>query len=95
MEHGSKKVVNIESKDINGNTPLHLAAKYDRSKIADILLEHGADFYTKNNDGLTPSHLGKQNSSFETVSSMKKKYNECRWKNWSKTGIMNGPNIRK
>ncbi|MGC9105409.1 MAG: ankyrin repeat domain-containing protein [Thermoprotei archaeon] len=47
--------VNIRDKD--GNTPLHLAAWYGYLDIVKFLVEHGADVNARNAEGNTPLHL--------------------------------------
>lgn len=44
---------NINNKDSNGNTALHLAAMDNKIFIIDFLLKHGADVKIKNNNGET------------------------------------------
>ena len=48
--------------DINGrnrddNTALHLAAVFGRAEIAKVLLENGADLQARNDDGATPADI--------------------------------------
>ena len=38
------------------STPLHLAAGYNRTRIVEILLQHGADVHAKDKGGLVPLH---------------------------------------
>ncbi|MFP4190533.1 MAG: ankyrin repeat domain-containing protein [Candidatus Hydrogenedentota bacterium] len=40
--------------DNNNTTPLHIAAAYNFTNIAELLLEHGADVYAENSGGRTP-----------------------------------------
>ncbi len=40
--------------DIDGNTPLHLAARQRHSRTVDVLLSAGADPLIRNNDDKTP-----------------------------------------
>ena len=40
--------------DIDG--PLNQASYRGHLKICELLIDHGADIYTKNNDGWTPLH---------------------------------------
>ena len=43
----------VNAKNNNGNTPLHLASRKGHTEIVKLLLEHGADANVKNNDGET------------------------------------------
>lgn len=45
---------NLDLKDIDGQTPLHLAASYGNTRIVRRLLLKGANRYLKNNEGKTP-----------------------------------------
>ena len=47
----------LEARDNNGCTPLHLCAVVDRTKIARRLLKHGANADARDNEGSTPLHL--------------------------------------
>lgn len=48
--------INIDYKDIHGNTPLLIACEYQHFKIAKMLINHGADvnFQSVESNGLTP-----------------------------------------
>lgn len=46
--------IDINSQNVDGNTPLHLAVINERFDMAAILVEAGADINIKNNNGLTP-----------------------------------------
>jgi hypothetical protein len=46
----------ISSKDKDGNTPLHLAAIWDRMDVAEFLLANKAEVNAKNSAGNTPLH---------------------------------------
>jgi ankyrin repeat protein len=48
---------NIDSMDEDGSTPLNIALTSDSDKVAQLLLEHGADAKAANNDGWTPLHF--------------------------------------
>ncbi len=49
--------VDVDIKNLNGNTMLHDLAMTNRSNLARYLLEHGADVNIPNPDGVTPAHL--------------------------------------
>jgi len=42
---------------LNGGTPLIVAALYDQTDAASVLVENGANLEIKNNDGSTPLHV--------------------------------------
>jgi ankyrin repeat protein len=64
LKHGA----DVNSRDDDLSTPLHLAALSDEFEAAQFLLEHGADIDARNSEGKTPLHL-----LFET------KYGEFNW----------------
>jgi ankyrin repeat protein len=47
----------VNRRDNDNDTPLHLAILRDQFKLAEILLEHSADADAENNNGLTPLHI--------------------------------------
>ena len=47
---------NTNVKDEYGNTPLHYASLYGKSKVVKYLINKGADINKKNNKGNTPLH---------------------------------------
>lgn len=49
--------VELEAKNMYGETPLHMAAKNGCSDAARMLLAHGALIESKANNGMTPLHL--------------------------------------
>ncbi|KAK7850754.1 stage v sporulation protein k [Quercus suber] len=49
--------VELEAKNMYGETPLHMAAKNGCSDAARLLLAHGALIESKANNGMTPLHL--------------------------------------
>ncbi|KAI3835227.1 hypothetical protein MKW98_020343 [Papaver atlanticum] len=53
---GSEKV-ELEARNMYGETPLHMAAKNGSSEAARVLLDHGALVESKANNGMTPLHL--------------------------------------
>jgi len=44
---------NVNAQDIDGNTPLHYAAKMSHERITGALMLAGADPHMKNNEGLS------------------------------------------
>ena len=46
--------VDLQIPDINGNTPLHLAARYNQWIAAKYLLDHDVDSNMVNEEGRTP-----------------------------------------
>jgi ankyrin repeat protein len=57
----------IDARDMNENTPLHLAAAYGSYDVARGLLENGADVNAFNASGSTPLHLASSNGFAATV----------------------------
>ncbi|KAJ4822596.1 hypothetical protein Tsubulata_021925 [Turnera subulata] len=53
---GAEKV-ELEAKNMYGETPLHMAAKNGCNEAARLLLAHGAFVEAKANNGMTPLHL--------------------------------------
>uniref|UniRef100_A0A5B7AG38 Uncharacterized protein n=1 Tax=Davidia involucrata TaxID=16924 RepID=A0A5B7AG38_DAVIN len=51
------ETVELEAKNMYGETPLHMAAKNGCNKAAQLLLSHGAFVEAKANNGMTPLHL--------------------------------------
>ncbi|GKV06604.1 hypothetical protein SLEP1_g18477 [Rubroshorea leprosula] len=49
--------VELEAKNMYGETPLHMAAKNGCNEAARLLLAHGAFIEAKANNGMTPLHL--------------------------------------
>jgi ankyrin repeat protein len=47
----------VNRRDNDNESPLHLAIRWDRFMLAKILLEHGADANAENNEGMTPLHI--------------------------------------
>ena len=53
LKHGA----DVNRKDEDRNTPLHLAIRGGRFELAKLLLKHGADANAENYYGLTPMHI--------------------------------------
>ena len=51
------KKLNVNRKNKNGETPLHLAIKIGVFDIIKLLLENGANIKLKNKNGITPFDL--------------------------------------
>ena len=56
-----KYSVNINEQDYHLDTPLHIATLRNDYKIAEALIENGASFDIKNNDGKTALDIAKEN----------------------------------
>lgn len=50
----------LSTKDNNGETLLHMAAKQGNVKLCELLLDKGSDVLIKNNDGKQPKDLAKE-----------------------------------
>jgi hypothetical protein len=50
----------IDGQNRYGNTPLHFAARYGRTKIVRYLIEQGANIYILNKDGNMPVYVTKK-----------------------------------
>ncbi|KJV55445.1 ankyrin repeat family protein [Orientia chuto str. Dubai] len=50
-----------------GNSPLHLAVKFKRAKIIDVLLSYNANVASQNKDGDTPLHLATDSKDHSTI----------------------------
>ncbi|EEF48253.1 Protein cbxX, chromosomal, putative [Ricinus communis] len=57
LEWQGPEKVELEAKNMYGETPLHMAAKNGCNEAARLLLAHGAFVESKANNGMTPLHL--------------------------------------
>lgn len=62
-----EKNIVLNEKDVEGNTPLHLAILSDNDEIAKLLIENGADVYEKNVNDKTPLDLAKNSNNLKIV----------------------------
>ncbi len=60
-------IISIDSKNYNGDTPLHLAAKYNRTKVITLLLDRGAKIDSKNYYGNTLLHYAVYRQNLEVI----------------------------
>jgi len=51
------EMVDLEAKNMYGETPLHMAVKNSSCESTNLLLERGAHIEAKANNGMTPLHL--------------------------------------
>lgn len=69
----SSPSLNVNMRDKNGNTPLHLATdSHNIDLISTLLKKHKADINLKNNDGDTPLHLAIKNDNTAVVNALLK-----------------------
>ena len=59
--------VDLESKDTNSRTALHLACSNGQNKVAQYLLRKGASVNATDKTGFTPLHLASEGGHPETV----------------------------
>ena len=57
----------VNTKDTNFRTPLHLAAWENAFATVEVLLKHGADVNAKLRDGVTPLHFAASGNAVETA----------------------------
>ncbi|CRG94164.1 ankyrin-repeat protein, putative [Plasmodium gallinaceum] len=62
-----KKGSNINHKDINGISPLHICVKHGHLSLAKFLLENNANINIKDNDGQTPIFYAIINRHYDIV----------------------------
>ncbi|KAI5529935.1 protein ubiquitination, partial [Trichomonas vaginalis G3] len=58
---------NINEKDINGQTALHIAAENNSIETVELLISHGASIYEKDNYGKTALHVAAMHNNKETA----------------------------
>jgi len=63
---GIERGWDIEAKNEEGDTPLHIAASYS-SSVAEVLIVAGANVEAKNNTGDTPLHCAAKSNSFSVA----------------------------
>ena len=71
---------NVSCEDKDGMTPLHIACQSGHTKIAELLLDRGADIEPVDSDSNTPLHLAAMHGHFEIVKILletKPKVNSC------------------
>ena len=59
--------LNLNARDINGQSPLHVAAAYGRTNIVEFLIEMGENVNIKDKTAKTPLHIAAQNGYKDTV----------------------------
>jgi len=60
-----KRGADVDAKDNDGDTPLHLATERNFIEIAKLLIERGADVNAKNSWGETPLHMASYHNRIE------------------------------
>uniref|UniRef100_A0A8C6TXW5 Ankyrin repeat domain 27 (VPS9 domain) n=1 Tax=Neogobius melanostomus TaxID=47308 RepID=A0A8C6TXW5_9GOBI len=57
----------VNSSNVDGFTPLHVAALHGHSALVSLLIRHGANVNARTNQSATPLHLASQNSHIQVV----------------------------
>ncbi|ONK67191.1 uncharacterized protein A4U43_C06F17240 [Asparagus officinalis] len=57
LEYKGTEKIELEAKNMYGETPLHMAAKNGCSESAQVLIVHGASLEARTSNGMTPLHL--------------------------------------
>lgn len=61
-------------KDVVGSTPLHKVARRDKTDLVELFLEHGADWRTKNDQGLTAEQYAPLGQARQTLEAVRSKH---------------------
>lgn len=64
--------LDVDIKDIGGNSPLHYAARYNNIGMINWLCKHGANVHIQNNHGQTPLHFAYQACALRAVKALQK-----------------------
>ena len=59
--------LNVNTRGLKGQAPLHIVASTNDHEIAQLLLHHGADVHLKDTSGSTPLHIACYHGSFNIV----------------------------
>ena len=67
VQHLLASGIDVDVRDENDNTPLHLAAGYGYTELSRLLVDRGADVDARGRIGNTPLHLAAQEGYLEIV----------------------------
>jgi len=71
IDHLLKSGCDVNGRDDDGNTPLHLAARYHSDpKVLELLLNAGAELEPENKEEKTPLHFAVENNENTEVKSL-------------------------
>lgn len=73
---GHEVNIDINAKDNEGNTPLHIAAEWANANLAQYLINQGANVKAKNNSGKTPLDFAKSELSGGHDSNIIRRYSD-------------------
>lgn len=82
-----KHNANINATDINGQSPLHGAAKEGRKEVVRFLIERDADTNAKDKDDIQPLQLAALKGHDEIVEILLRKYVETHLDDANKTAL--------